>query len=257
MIPSVIEFIKFAFEDKVDMLQNFSLASVSVQKRYASLYEDFNIDNNYKKANDLATDFYFDYSVCLRMCENYKLQDKNAKRNAKNNVNINDFDKLKKMFLGNELINKPINYKEGECYCCHQKFNSIIKPTLDRLDNKKSHELNNVVPCCKVCNVRMSDREKSNEILKIQIHKFALINNLPFTIDNVKVYWLLRKGITGGIANVHHKYTKAGETKINKLEIKDGKIISKDTNNIITHIEADDANSLYERRQTGKKKVSI
>jgi hypothetical protein len=47
------------------------------------------------------------------------------------------------------------------------------------------------------------------------------------------------------MANAHHKYPKAGETKINKLEIKNGKIISKDTNNIVSHIEADDANSLY------------
>jgi hypothetical protein len=37
------------------MLQNFSLASVSVQKRYASIYEDFNIDNNYNEANKLST----------------------------------------------------------------------------------------------------------------------------------------------------------------------------------------------------------
>jgi hypothetical protein len=205
----------------------------------------------------LATDSYFDYTVFLRMCENCKLQDKNAKRDTKNNVNINDYEALKKMFLGNELMKKPIKCKEGECYCCHQKFNSIIKSTLDRSDNKKSHELNNVVPSCKVCYFRMSDREKSNEIIKTQIHKFALLNNLPFTIDNTKVYWLLRRGITGGIANTHHRYTKAGKTKINKLEIKNGKIISKDTNNIITHIEADDANSLYPSSTCSKENKEI
>jgi hypothetical protein len=156
------------------------------------------------------------------------------------------------MFTGNKSITTPINYKQGECYCCHQKFSSIMKPTLDRLDNNKSHEINNVVPCCKLCNVKMADREKSLEILKIQIHKYALLNNLPFTIDNEKVYHLLRNGITGGIANVHNKYTKAGETKINKLEMKNGKIISKDTDNIVTHIEADDANSLYPSSTCGK-----
>jgi di/tripeptidase len=48
MVPSVIELIKFAFEDKAGMLQNFSLFSVSIQKRYASSYEDSNIDNDYE-----------------------------------------------------------------------------------------------------------------------------------------------------------------------------------------------------------------
>jgi 5-methylcytosine-specific restriction endonuclease McrA len=92
------------------------------------------------------------------------------------------------MFTGSEIIEKPIKYKQGECHACHTKFNSIIKPTLDRIDNSKSHLIDNVIPCCRTCNTKMSNRDKSLEILKIQIHKYALLNNLPFTIDNEKVF---------------------------------------------------------------------
>jgi hypothetical protein len=155
MIPSVLELISFAFEDKVDMLQNFSLASVAVQKRYASIYEDFNISENYEKANELAQNFYFDFSNCLHMCQRYKEQDKEAKRNADNVINPqDDYEALKDMFTGDKIIETPINYKQVECYVCHKKFSSIIKPTLDRLNNNVAHELNNVVPCCRVCNFR-------------------------------------------------------------------------------------------------------
>ena len=47
MIPAISNLIEKAFEDKVDLLQHFSLASVAIEKRYASLYENFDVNANY------------------------------------------------------------------------------------------------------------------------------------------------------------------------------------------------------------------
>jgi hypothetical protein len=32
------------------------------------------------------------------------------------------------------------------------------------------------------------------------MYKYAIINNLPMTIDDEEVYWSLRKSITGGLS---------------------------------------------------------
>lgn len=253
MIPVFNNLINFAFEDKVDMLQFFSLASVAVTKRYAALYEDFDPNADYNGGDALSKPYYFSKAKCRGMVYRYLKQDQaanadGAKRNAADNVNADDFDKLNAMFTGMEKnveeAKKP-RYNQGECHICHKRFSNVLTPTLDRIDNSVGHSYDNVLPCCVLCNSSRGNQSIEDARFKIQLHKYALLNNLPMTIDDERVYHLLRNGITGGISNVLHKKTIAGKTQINKLRMENGKVYSQMTSDVVSHLMAADANSLY------------
>jgi hypothetical protein len=120
-----------------------------------------------------------------------------SKRSTKGIVTEKDFEDLKDMFMGDK---KNVNvgdhtYNQGECWCCHQKFSNVLHPTLDRIDS--------VMPACNPCNVKHNNKPMEDALLKIQLHRYAPLNNLPMTIDIEDVYHLMRKFITGSIANVH------------------------------------------------------
>jgi hypothetical protein len=66
---------------------------------------------------------------------------------------------------------------------------------------------------------------------------------MPLTDENT--YHELRNGITGGLANAFHRYNILGVIYINKLKLSQGKVISYDLENIMTHITGFDFNSLY------------
>ena len=81
--------------------------------------------------------------------------------------------------------------------------------------------------------------------MRIQLNKFAIKNNLPMTNDNEDVIKLIRKGTTGGLANVLHCENIAGETQINKWFLKDGVVHSRNLKWVMTHGLVYDFNSLY------------
>jgi hypothetical protein len=103
MKTPIINLINFAFEYSVDLLQNFSLASVAIAIRYVSLYKDFKIDVDYSKYHDVEIDgeivkenvyhyYYFSKAKCRSMCYRYLKQDETAKRGFKRYVNENDYE---------------------------------------------------------------------------------------------------------------------------------------------------------------------
>jgi hypothetical protein len=78
-------------------------------------------------------------------------------------------------------------------------------------------------------------------------------------MDSEPVYHMMRKFISGGIANVLRKYTKVGETKITKLEMKSGVVYAHETDweGTVTNIWALDANSLYPSSTCSKENEMI
>ncbi|KAA6356573.1 MAG: hypothetical protein EZS28_047900, partial [Streblomastix strix] len=72
-------------------------------------------------------------------------------------------------------------------------------------------------------------------------------------ITNEDTYHILRNGITGGLANVIHRYNIKGETHINKMKLEKNKVISYDLDHIMTHITGVDKNSLYPSMFSGLK----
>jgi hypothetical protein len=247
MIPPVCGLIQKGFNAQVDMLQNFSLASVSIQQRYAALFKNFDVTQEYTLNKSLLKSYFFSLAKCRHMCYRYLQQDLAAKRATKGIITEHDFVALKEMVMGEKKNIKVGShvYNQGECWCCHQKFSNVLHPTLVRIDNTLCHSIDNVMPACNPCNVKHNNRPMEDALLTIRLHRFALLNKLPMTFDNKDVYHLMRKFITGGIANVHQKVTKAGQTNINKLVMKDGKTYCNETINCVTHIIALDANSLY------------
>jgi hypothetical protein len=232
MRPAIDNLIKNMWEDKVDMVKGFSLAQNASSAKFTMAWSDFKMDGNYAVDDASVADFELTEYHWKKMCSGYRKQDKLKNRDIKNNVNAEDYTDIKKMFK------KP-------CYICGKRFTSILHPTLDRKDNFQPHTLENVVQCCELCNKSRSNRSAEETKLQIQVRQYAFKYNLPMTIDNEAVHDLIRNGITGGLSNVMHRINIGGETKINKFHYKDGKVISKDTENTMTHAIGVDFNSLY------------
>jgi len=53
------------------------------------------------------------------------------------------------------------------CYYCDGELNKTGSG-LDRVNNSKGYELNNVVPCCKRCNMIKSDYLTYNQMLELK-----------------------------------------------------------------------------------------
>jgi hypothetical protein len=83
--------------------------------------------------------------------------------------------------------------------------------------------------------------------MEVEKLKFCKEHGFLTTITDIQVIELIRKGVTGGYICVSHRYNITGKTHINRLihEIDNHRIISRDTENIITHVCGVDFNSLY------------
>jgi hypothetical protein len=246
------------------MLTNFSLASNASALKFAMAYEDFNMNADYSsdEKKNLPT-YELEKSCWVSMCSRYRKQDLNANRDFKNNVSAKDYEHFKDEF-------------KGKCHICSRRFSSIFIPTLDRIDCKKSHTIDNVKACCELCNKSRSNRDLDETKLWVKLRQYALKNHLPHTIGptaNIsmeqpeKVHNQIRGGITGGLSNVWHRKNIGGKTKINKVYVEetesmsrinepmnntDGedkqtsfRVISKDNANEMTHVIGVDFNSLY------------
>ena len=232
MINPICNLIDNFFHYKIDILNSISLASNASSVKYALCYKDFDINKDYNLPTNVKP-FVLSKSYWSQKVDNYMWQDERANRNTKDNVTVNDYDYFKNLFS-----NSP-------CYICQAKFTELNKPTLDRIDNKKGHSKDNVKPCCVYCNVTKSNKDENLTRLRIQLRNYALLNNLPMTIDNKIVYDKLRKSITGGLSNVQHRVNIKGKTHINHFKYENNKVISYDTPHVMTHFCGVDFNSLY------------
>lgn len=84
---------------------------------------------------------------------------------------------------GNITLEQFIELSQKNCFYCnkppsnnyYRKYGkSIVYNGLDRVDNSKSHDLENVVPCCKQCNIAKSNYSKEEFLLWIK----SVYNNL-------------------------------------------------------------------------------
>jgi hypothetical protein len=188
----------FAFY-KIDMLRNLSLSSNASQTRYATAYRKFDINGDYSAPTSKPS-FCLTPERWVEMVDGYNFQDKKAKREYKNNVKLKDFEYFKKLL------------ENSVCHLCNERFTNENKPTLDRENNELNHTKENVKPCCLYCNCVKSNRDEKTTKLFIQLRKFAIKNNLPFSlcVGQEGFYRLIRDGITGGLSNVHHRYNFRG-----------------------------------------------
>lgn len=80
-----------------------------------------------------------------------------------------------------------INISQQNCFYCGQnpiqickmKSSIFIYNGIDRVDNHKGYELNNIVPCCKKCNRAKWKRNKEEFISWVnKCHDHLILNNL-------------------------------------------------------------------------------
>jgi hypothetical protein len=100
------------------------------------------------------------------------------------------------------------------------------------------------------CNRYKSDGDEKTAAQNIVLEQYCSEHNLPMTLssDDEKLCKALRKGITGGLSNTHHRFNIAGETHITKLILDDptAKTLHiQDDGNVMTHVIGIDFNSLY------------
>jgi hypothetical protein len=245
MVPIIDTLIDNFAAYYVDMLKNISLSACSSQVKYAIPYRDFDINADYSlqtKTTFKLSKKYWAYKV-----KGYNQQDKAAKRGIENNVSEDDYQYFKQLL------------EHSKCHLCDEGFTYDNKPTLDRINNKLGHSIDNVLPCCLYCNCYKADHDEDTIKLFIKLRKFAVLRNLPFTLsrNDAALYRLIRDGITGGLSNVHNRLNLKGKTTIKKLKwVKRsaeesetnggcGVVEIYDTHNVMTHCIGLDFNSLY------------
>ncbi|KAA6398849.1 MAG: hypothetical protein EZS28_005627 [Streblomastix strix] len=215
------------------MLSQISLSQIAKSIKYNYAYEDFDINGDYNIETDNKV-YQFYSEKWNKKVEGYQQQDIKARRDTTNNVTTIDMDYFNQM-----ITNK--------CSYCNAKFTNVNKPTLERIDNNIAHTKDNCKLACQLCNSTRSNKDADVAKLMIQMFKYAIVNNLPMTIDDEEVYLFLRKSIHGGLSQVFHQYNIKGLTNINKLKYnpEENKVTAYDLDYIITHILDLDFNSLY------------
>ncbi|KAA6343248.1 MAG: hypothetical protein EZS28_052325, partial [Streblomastix strix] len=138
---------------------------------------------------DKANPFDLSMEYWKSKVNSYNEQDKRKKRRIDHNITYDDYQYFHDAFL------------TQRCHMCQARFTYDNKPTLDRMDNEKSHTKSNVLPCCLYC------------------------NNLPMTISNQKVYDSLRNDMIGGNSFVNHRENIAGLTQIHKFKLQDNELL--------------------------------
>lgn len=259
MIKPILKLIEMNAAYNVDLQNSLSLSSNASSIKYALACKDFNPKIDYGIINKKTT-FQPNKTWWSRKCDNYYNQDKayNEKIHKKMSCcdKITDEYKrlqsklrdLSKCVCTNDFKDFMKLYNEnGVCYLCGEHFTESNKPTLDRINNDKGHELDNCKLACAVCNRLHNRNDEKITRLLIQLNKFWKINHLPTTLTNKTEYKLLRESIFGGLSIVFHRVNISGLTHINlnRYDSATNKIINFDTGHIITHIIGSDFNSLY------------
>ena len=249
MIKPIDNLISLNAQYNVDLISNLSLSKNSVCIKYALAYKDFDPSVDYAIINETNT-FIPTLNWWSRKCDSYYFQDerynklnpKKTQRNLNNVVDDSDFEAFMKMYNDTNT---------GKCHLCGEHFTNSNKPTLDRIDNEKGHELDNCLLACAECNKLRSRGDDKVTRLRIQLIKYCRLHKLPTTISNENEYYDLREGVTGGLSMVMHRQNIRGVSHINKFKYipaseKSGpKVISYDTPNVVSHVVGVDFNSLY------------
>ncbi len=240
MIKPIDELITRNAEYKVDLIRNLSLSKNSSCIKYALAYKDFDPSKDYAVVKTETT-FKPSERWWKCKCDNYLKQD--MKFNQAHKSNLRDLNKCVS-YEDYEWI-KSLLTPDSKCHLCGEHFDYENKPTLDRIDNNIGHEPSNLKLACSICNRLRQRNDDKITRLRIQLKKYCILNNLPMTITDKDEYEELRNAITGGLSNVMHRKNIKNETHINKIIYKNGKVYSKDNENVMTHVVGVDFNSLY------------
>jgi hypothetical protein len=235
MIQPLDKSIELNWQYGVDTLKSVSLSANASAIKYSLAYKDFDVNADYSIPTILPP-FTFTKKWFEARCESYKKQDLKAKkpRDVAKNIALKDYEEMKRRFDENP-----------RCHLCKSLLTSCNKPSFDRIDCNISHQLDNLLFACKDCNNLRWNKSIEEARVLIQANRYALQKSLPMTITNEAVYWIIRKGITGGLANVMHRTNLKGITHINKLFTDGDYIFSENNEHIMTHVCGVDFNSLY------------
>lgn len=96
----------------------------------------------------------------IKSKENYKNSEKRAKM-FYHNYKLIDKNKGLSNDLTLDFVHKIIT---SSCFYCGEKDDNV---GCDRIDNSKQHIMNNIVPCCALCNSVKSNKFSKKEMLKI------------------------------------------------------------------------------------------
>ena len=255
MIKPIDNLIALNAQYNVDLLSNLSLSKNASCIKYALAYKDFDEwmrgsgEDSNPRNNIGITNKYNTFKPSKKWwqykCDSYYNQDekynrlnpKKPQRDLTKCVSENDFEAFMKMY------DDP---NKGRCHLCHEHFTYQNKPTLDRIDNNKGHQIDNCLLACAECNKLRKRDDPKITALRIQLKKYCKLHHLPTLINDEREYYSIRNAITGGLSNVMHRVNIKDETHINKFRYIDNKgVLSYDTSNVQSHVVGIDFNSLY------------
>jgi hypothetical protein len=260
MISPIDNLIRLNAEYGVDMLRNCSLSGNASAIKYMLAYRDFDPKQSYCEQTE-GTPFSISINWLRKKMQYYKIQDQKAGRSIDDIIDPErDFDKIVELY-------------DKKCYLCGMAFTRQNKPSLDRLDNRRCHAVDNVKFACFECNRFRKNKPDIEEVrFDINLRNYCKLHRLPMVLvglyeapnepneppDETKyltyhirfharvIYQIIRSGITGGLSTVMHRCNLKNITPINRLiYVPEEGIVSVDGEHIMTHVIGVDFNSLY------------
>lgn len=232
---------------KLDIYKDgFTIPGIAEKMMFQKIfknYDQFRLEyfNKFKETREIK----FPSNEYIRMkIKNYAKQDKEKfeRKKSKNDLTIEGFKKI-------------IRKSNGYCNYCRKDLISRNEVgveeilTLDRINNKFPHNINNCVLACVECNTARSNKIDSFEFREskiIDLYKstFPVVNFIDK--KNCRFFHLLKKNLTGGPSIVYNRYQEKDKTYLVNLEYDMGtnefkKVIGNKCKSIVGY----DANSLY------------
>lgn len=204
MLKACLKQKEFYYTFKLDMYKDgFSLPGLSENILFQ--FSQVGFAEYMKEEPDVNTGQYFSPKNVDKKIEQYKEQDRIAKRSLEN-------------FITKEEVTDLFKKQKYVCHYCWA-IGTVYNWSLDRINCSKGHILGNCVIACIKCNVQRKDMIMQKFLRKKALLRFAKTHPMIHLIDekNKTVFYKLKNNIVGGPSIVYHRYHEKGITKINRV----------------------------------------
>lgn len=220
------------FEEMMEMkLGEIENKSMELPEIISVPVELVNVYNLYRQRGQ---SLFLSQKDLVKRISHYELQDLNKAREPPDLTPANILQILKR-------DNHKCFYCESEL--CYDTW------TMDRINNNKSHDYDNLVSCCKKCNSSKANKPMMEFYRKKQLEIYSNENEdkLIFLNTNPVVFDLFKSNLIGGPSLVFHRYHEKGVTYINKVRYSKnrGFYYIDERTHLVKKIVGYDANSLY------------
>jgi hypothetical protein len=231
-LEAVVNQREFFYKLNIDMFKDgMSLPGLAEKIMFSFEFQEFNDEFIHKK---IPKEDYKPFTNWREKFKGYIQQDKDKER----------YDEEE--FITYMDLSGLMNEQSNKCIYCWKSLNNSDW-SLDRIDNKLGHNMNNCVLSCIHCNTTRKTTPYNKFYREQALIRYSKENALIFLIEekNKDVFKLLKNNVVGGASIVFHRYHEADLTKIKRPIYENGLWKEGIEGETVKNITGFDANALY------------